>query len=351
MVDLIEQIEDAYTDNCTGAVTVTFLSASDLDACSDTDGDGVFTFGRTFYFQVTDVCGNETLCDVSYTGSCQAFCTYTQGAYGSAGGNHSNGMNTTETLDILLESGPIVIGEGTCGFEVSTTACVLGILPAGGPSVPLDEDYVLDCTETIDNTLVGQLLTLQLNLLYNLEFNDGLDLGAVDLTCLFPAGQIDDLGLTSSSTVNDLIALANEFLGSNCNGNTYPNGFGGDLTSALGALNERWDECQQTDPCTGEIVDPGANSGSGSGALEALRIYPNPAITLVNVEFIAKAKSTSRIRLFNSEGRFIKEFETDIKEGENKILIDVSQFAAGVYWMDMTNTEFKLTERLVIIRQ
>lgn len=87
-----------------------------------------------------------------------------------------------------------MIGTGGCGLQISSTDCVLGVLPAGGPSIPLPQNYVLDGTQSIKNTLVGQLITLVLNVRYNEVFNSGLHLGALELGCLFTTQELDTDG-------------------------------------------------------------------------------------------------------------------------------------------------------------
>ncbi len=131
---------------------LTITPSSNLSGCSPTtvagsSPPGCCTIEITCPPDTTVACvGDVPAADTAAgcpadTSDCGAFCTYTQGAYGNAGGMHSNGLNTTQTLDSLLQSGPIVIGGGAnnCGFQVTTSTCILGILPAGGPSQPLTD--------------------------------------------------------------------------------------------------------------------------------------------------------------------------------------------------------------------
>ena len=79
----------------------------------------------------------EDLCPVTYTGTCQPYCTFTQGFWGNAGG-FVDGLSTTEILEDLLEEGPIFIGDGEdCGFLIPDAQCVLNLLPGGGRPRPL----------------------------------------------------------------------------------------------------------------------------------------------------------------------------------------------------------------------
>lgn len=56
--DLIDK--GNYYDVCSGdRIIVKLDGASDLWICSDPDGDGVYTFGRTYYFRIADACGRR----------------------------------------------------------------------------------------------------------------------------------------------------------------------------------------------------------------------------------------------------------------------------------------------------
>jgi hypothetical protein len=308
----------------------------------------VLTFSRTFFFQIADVCGNLAYCDVAFVAPCGNFCTYTQGGYGNAGGTHSNGLNTTQTLDSLLLSGPIVIGGGTgdCGFAVATTDCVLGILPAGGPSVPLPADFALDCDEAMNNTLAGQLVTLELNIRYNAFFNDA-DYGAFGLSCVLPPSVMVGLGLGPDATVDDLAELGNQYLASICNGINYPPGFGGQINAAVTALNEAWHDCEIADPCT-DPVEPGVDPGEEDPRDWVL--YPNPTYDRINLRFSMDGETELQLRFFASEGKLIKTMKVQTVEGQNLVEIDLTEFATGVYWVNITGENIAETIGFAVIR-
>jgi hypothetical protein len=287
------------------------------------------------------------LCDVAFTGTCMNFCTYTQGGYGNSGGVHSNGLTTTQTLDSLMQSGPIVIGggAGNCGFQVLTTNCVLGILPGGGPSVPLAQNFSLNCGQELNNALAAQLVTVLLNIRYNDEFNNA-DLGAAPLSCLFTGPQIDALALDADATVDDLVTLANDYLGSICNGSSYPNGFGGTITSALSAINEYWHDCQNQNACI-----PGPNNlGNEGDGLNGMIIYPSPATDQVFVKFDLEGTSELKLRLFASDGKLVRTMDLVTKAGENLIEIDLAGLASGIYWINVAGADMAKTKPFTIVK-
>ena len=242
---MIEEIASNFVDNC-GDVVVELIDDSMLMPC--TDG----FLSRTYTFEVRDQCGNVAgQYDISLCTPCQDFCTFTRGFYGNRGGIQG-GLTTTEIIDILLDHGnhPITIGDGSdCGFTISDTDCVIDILPGGGPSKPIDANFDgdLNCNEEFTNTLVGQLLTVKLNVRYNYSINGKQDMGSFSLedACFNVSSgvfsELDNLGI--DPTIDGLLELADRFLASNCTDDDFSNGLGGEITAILGSINEYWHEC------------------------------------------------------------------------------------------------------------
>ncbi|MCE7924444.1 MAG: T9SS C-terminal target domain-containing protein, partial [Haliscomenobacteraceae bacterium CHB4] len=361
LLGMIDMFETSYLDACGGVVTVSYSHASELQECSDPDGDGTYTFGRTFYFDISDDCGNTITCDVTYSGVCQPFCTFTQGFWGNPNGK-ANGLTSKQILEILLmpqQGGSITVGGGpnNCGFKVSTAQCILNILPAGGPSVPFSQNFQLNCNKQLKNTLAGQVLALSLNIRYNQHFN-GLQLGTVVLSqsCVLTSSQITALGLNSNSTVNDLINLANKFLASPCNGTIYPNGFGGLLTNAVAALNEYWDECHvENNLCEAKSrVNESSENDSNMedfAPFEDLNLSPNPASTVLRVAFTTDKSEVVYLRIFNLRGQLIKIIEFVAEEGENATEMDLAYLKSGIYWLNLANDETTIMKRFVVFRE
>ncbi|MBK9338335.1 MAG: T9SS type A sorting domain-containing protein [Lewinellaceae bacterium] len=348
----IDSIKLAYKDNCGGNVSVTFVSNDSLETCSYEVNSG-YTFSRTFHFIVSDVCGNTTSCSVSFTGAC--ICSYTQGFWGNSNGK-ANGLTTSQILDTLMQQGPILVGDGTnCGFGISTRQCVLNILPAGGPSNPLAKNYVLNCNTTIKNTLVGQLIALQLNLRYNTHFRK-LNLGSIILaeSCALTSDQVKALGLgVDTATIQDLIERTNRFLSSNCTGETFAKGFGSLLTNALTVLNEYWHECRIDVACEeadGIGILEERSADQESGLSDEVLLAPNPAFASLTVTFKVKTIGNMQLRVFDSEGKLVKVVQTETTLGSNRTVLDVSGMAPGMYWISLISNEQSVSKRFVVYR-
>ncbi|MBK8968426.1 MAG: T9SS type A sorting domain-containing protein [Lewinellaceae bacterium] len=352
MEQAIEQIKAAYSDNCGGDIEVTYASNGLVEGCSYVEGSG-YTYSHAFNFIVSDGCGNSTTCEVRFSGAC--VCTYTQGFWGNPRGK-ANGLNTSQILDTLMKLGPIFVGDSVdCGFEVKTWQCILGILPAGGPSVPLEKNYKLNCGKKIKNNLVGQLIALQLNVRYNEHFRDlHLDSLILAESCALLPDAVKALGLgVDTATVADLIQLTNTYLASNCNGKVYPNGYGGQLTAALTALNEYWDECRNNMPCEEDPEERAADSRNDTKVgnnLDNVTLVPNPVLSTLTVRMDSGLAGAVDLQCFDVNGRLIKLIRQEIASGENALTIDVSGFKPGIYWLRVANQQAAVTKRFVVSR-
>ncbi len=118
-----------------------------------------------------------------------AFCSFTQGAYGNAGGKDCGDMTTPEVIGAIIGDGVVVGIEGERSIKLLTAACIITRLPAGGTPMALPAglnvtdncdsasntalDAVLtkakgkDKERSYNNVLIGQVVTLTLNLRLN----------------------------------------------------------------------------------------------------------------------------------------------------------------------------------------
>ncbi len=199
----VEEMLEAgnYFDVCYGdELFVTLDSYTNLWQCSDPDGDGNFTFGRTFYFRIADRCGNEypSLCEVTYSGACQPLETYSMEAWGIEGGAPGNVVIPSATdlqvITTLLNSSPVKIGGNNRSITLTDAQCVMDMLPGiGGPAV-LANCQQTNCTGCnpmgvggIKNTLAANAIALELNIRFNMEYK-GLTLNGVrnqGLGCIY----------------------------------------------------------------------------------------------------------------------------------------------------------------------
>ncbi len=74
--------------------------------------------------------------------------------------------------------------------------------------------------------------------------------------------------------------------------------------------------------------------------LPSVSIYPNPATSIVNIS----TKNASTLKVINSIGQTI--YSTNVSNDTQTI--DVSNFATGVYFVEISNATEKITKKLVI---
>ncbi len=240
------------SDNCTtnnADIMVELTDDTGLPTCSN----GVFS--RTYTFKVTDACGNASTCSVTYSGTCQELCTFTQGGWGQAGGAPGTVFGTTDLVligNLLTANGGVLqIGTPTNGkyLNIYSATCVQTLLPGGGPPAVLKSFGGSSCNYNqalkngkLNNVLASQTIALTLNIwLSGSSYQPGKNLGAESLDCIpgIPADVLAKLG--ANKTVAGLLALTNKFLGGE---NTSPVG-ASSLNTAVTIINERWDNCVQ----------------------------------------------------------------------------------------------------------
>jgi len=85
------------------------------------------------------------------------------------------------------------------------------------------------------------------------------------------------------------------------------------------------------------------------------RVYPNPAISQVQVEAIGPKGGAGSVRIVTPSGRVVRRFRfVGLTPGEYQTLtIDVSGLASGVYFLwysDSTERFIKAGRRIVVLR-
>lgn len=82
-----------------------------------------------------------------------------------------------------------------------------------------------------------------------------------------------------------------------------------------------------------------------------LKIFPNPAKESIVIDFQSLKKEQISISLKDINGKIVKEiYSGDIEKGNNLILLSLSEFSNGYYFLDMVFTNSTITEKLVIAR-
>jgi hypothetical protein len=288
-------------DNCDTNLTIV-VSANEVTV----DGQNRLVFTRCW--RVLDDCSNyvETCQSVTVSNCAVEFCSLTQGAYGNSNGKF-NGLRRLDLIKLLLtvpgtsNSWDLVIGKPGQSLRIplSSAACIIRRLPAGGPPDALpsglgDQTLNSESCQTspalpldrkdikFRNVFIGQVITLNLNArldtdllsmsLTNTQFctvgatagpdgkigtsddlidfkgPDGITLNGDEFKSFsLPASVINTLQSdpTLPKSIAGLIELANRALAGQSTGTASL----GDIHAAVSAINEAFDECRFFIPC------------------------------------------------------------------------------------------------------
>ncbi|MDD2305504.1 MAG: T9SS type A sorting domain-containing protein [Prolixibacteraceae bacterium] len=87
------------------------------------------------------------------------------------------------------------------------------------------------------------------------------------------------------------------------------------------------------------------SSKSDDTSLNNFKLYPNPAKSIVNIDYIFMPELETRIIIFDGTGR------TVLNQLVNSIsnCIDISRFPSGTYYIKSINRQWNLTKKLIII--
>jgi len=346
---LFSYIKSQLLGNCAGGfASITILSDSGQPQTSANH--------RTYSFKAKNKCGKvSSACSVTFkaTGSCNQLCTASQASWGDANGT-IGGMSTEGALQALLAlHGPVTAGgdnhivsasDPTCVQEMLFGAGNIGFLPAGNNTCPLPAS-LSNQDGSLNNQLAANVLTLQLNIWYNLEFNNR-NLGVQNLhnlpPCLVEYSLLKDLA--QNSTVQDLLNISNLYL-QGFVGN-YSADFPAMLNSALDNLNHFRVDCQLNAPCE---RPGGGRSESSLLDLREFNLAPNPAMDAVKLRFVADRATQMTIQI--SDGRSVLlEQNLQAAIGLNALDISLEHIPSGAYFVVVIGQESVKTMRLVKLR-
>jgi len=79
-----------------------------------------------------------------------------------------------------------------------------------------------------------------------------------------------------------------------------------------------------------------------------IRLFPNPASTMVNLELFGAKWETTQLRILNLMGSEVSKSIFNTSEANNSLEIDVSDLASGVYLFEIINGGSYSTYRVVI---
>ncbi len=374
-----------FKDICSGTnLVVTLDSWSALWDCSDPDGDGTFTFGRTFYFRIADQCGNEfpELCAVTYSGACQPLNTFTQTAWGLQSEDpYDSGINLQVIQTLLNNFGPLTIGGNNRSLTLTDAQCLANLLPGvGGPDVlaACQQVNCLGCNPTgpggMKNSLATNAIAFILNMRYNVQYN-GLSMQAIrsqSLGCiqLDPSivscslGGVCQLRVFDQQgvphfypyTLGGLIDLVNYFLGGNLNGG-QSGVYATALNNALTNVNSNWGgqpsqpNCNPNPGATGNEVANKALLPTGNTVKDntvEFSLAPNPAGREVTFKLSELAESQAvTLEIYNNIGQLLlrKDFGKVRSVNER---IELNGLSNGLYIVSVKAGTERFEQKLVI---
>jgi hypothetical protein len=379
-----------YYDVCDGAnISVALDSWSDLWECSDPDGTGVYTFGRTFYFRIADACGNEaaSLCEVTYSGACLPIESFVQGDWGIPGGEpgNSSGNNVTDLqlITALLDNNPVVIGGAQRSLTISDAQCIVNLLPGTGGPGRLGNCHQVNCTGCnplgiggMKNTLAANTIALILNMRYNVQYNGlsmnqlrGQGLGCIEVdddivactgtSCVLRIFDQAGVKYDFPYTLGGLLDLSNHFLGGNVSlSKGQASLYGKAINISLANANAYWSRfhaqsfgCDNSELRSNGGSDRAQVTTGGEVAKQGtwFSLAPNPAgheVNLMMTEELEEAKAVV-IELYNSLGQLVlrKDFGVTTFIVER---IDLSGVRNGLYVVSIRVGNERFDQKLVV---
>jgi hypothetical protein len=81
--------------------------------------------------------------------------------------------------------------------------------------------------------------------------------------------------------------------------------------------------------------------------LSITSIMPIPATDVVKINFITATQSNALLSLHDAAGRLITQQNINTTSGNNELLLDVSKYAAGIYFLSINNGQEVATNKLL----
>lgn len=79
-----------------------------------------------------------------------------------------------------------------------------------------------------------------------------------------------------------------------------------------------------------------------------LKVYPNPAASVINLVFHSGVSSTAEVNIFDMTGKLMLHKALEINAGENLVGLDIHQIPAGVYQVVLTHEGGVLSSGLIV---
>jgi hypothetical protein len=106
---------------------------------------------------------------------------------------------------------------------------------------------------------------------------------------------------------------------------------------------------------TARLGGGGSNNGFNGGLsalddlknIQSLQVFPNPATDFVKVQWTSTATKIYQMAVRNLAGATVLIDTWDAQNGDNQQVIDVQNWATGVYTLQMTNGNERVVRKIV----
>ena len=92
----------------------------------------------------------------------------------------------------------------------------------------------------------------------------------------------------------------------------------------------------------------GVQHNEAINPMTAVRVYPNPATDVLNIEVNASQSSAMSINVFNIMGQKVMESNVNINAGMNTPTINTADFASGIYFVTVKANGFENTMKFIV---
>ena len=277
--------------------------------------------------------------------SCTGFKTYTQGGYGAVPSGNNPGTYVQQKFALAFPSG-LTVG-CTKTLKLTTAQSVIDFLPSSGTPVALKSNLVNSATYS--NTLAGQVVTLKLNLVFDI-YDPAFSPSTTSLKSL-----IIGTKTFAGWTVNQLMNEANNVLGG-CSSRYTP----AQINEAVTNVNQNYDNGNTNAgyllcPCVGLPSMPNFNYRIDLIETDVEKhldfsIYPNPNTGDFTIEFESSGLTVEHIVVYNIYGQKVYSQTIDHPmEGNNSLNINLTGVEVGIYFIQFLRGEVEEKMKKIII--
>jgi len=319
------------TDNCSGA-TVSFSEVKSAVDCS-----GNYTITRTW--TAVDGCGNSSSASQVITVNeiaCK-YTTVTQGGWGANCSGNNWGCYLDKNFASNFPSG-LTVGSVANGKYVTLTSAtaIHAFLPTGGTPSALTKAWTNPTKKTLANTLVGQAVTLTLNVKF------------------FPtsANLVVLSGPFAGQTVSQMLTIANAVLGGSTSYSASS------VNDVLNSININFDNGNGTNLGFLGYCVPNAggrdiaNEPAASPVSEFVTVstYPNPFVDKIKIDFKVEETSHVTLQLFNSSGTSVGTLFNGVAEKGVQYNTEFTSSQPGMFIYRLATSRGLVTGKVIQIK-